>query len=71
LAAGILLHLSPAGTSHKMVQDLILANHYFLHLMEKTVKEGEMIKVLKKKRQKKRKSAQKQKQKEQGLGRIN
>jgi len=65
LATGILRHLFPAGTSHKMLQDLIIANHYFLHLMEKSVKLGELLKFQKKKREKKQKKTQKRKHKEQ------
>jgi hypothetical protein len=66
LAAGILLHLSPAGTSQQMVRDLILANHFFLFLMEKSVRDGELRKIQRKRAQRKRKAVQSQRHKAEG-----
>jgi hypothetical protein len=66
LAAGILLHLSPAGTSQQMLRDLILANHFFLFLMEKSVRDGELRKIQRKKAQRKRKAVQSQRYKSEG-----
>ncbi|KAL3118996.1 hypothetical protein niasHT_003779 [Heterodera trifolii] len=39
LVGNSLAQLSPAGTTNKMLQDLLIANHYFLHVMEKNAKE--------------------------------
>uniref|UniRef100_A0A1I8B802 TIMELESS domain-containing protein n=1 Tax=Meloidogyne hapla TaxID=6305 RepID=A0A1I8B802_MELHA len=61
LAAGILGHLSPAGATRKMLEDLIIANHYFFHLLEKNIKEGTLIRIQKRKRQKKQRKELKKK----------
>ncbi|CAK5077535.1 unnamed protein product [Meloidogyne enterolobii] len=64
LAAGILGHLSPGGATRKMLEDLIIANHYFLHLLEKNIKEGTLIRIQKRKRQRKQRKELKKKDKE-------
>lgn len=33
-----------------MLQDLVIANHYYIHIMEKVLKAGNLIKVIKKKK---------------------
>uniref|UniRef100_A0A914HZ88 EF-hand domain-containing protein n=1 Tax=Globodera rostochiensis TaxID=31243 RepID=A0A914HZ88_GLORO len=62
LAGGTLAHLSPAGTTNKMLQDLVVANHYFLHVMEKNVKRGELSKIRKRKGQRRQREKKRREQ---------
>uniref|UniRef100_A0A915LWW4 Uncharacterized protein n=1 Tax=Meloidogyne javanica TaxID=6303 RepID=A0A915LWW4_MELJA len=61
LAAGILGHLSPGGARRKMLEDLIIVNHYFLHLLENNIREGTLIRIQKRKRQRKQRKELKKK----------
>lgn len=42
-----MVRLTPASTTKKMLRDLIIANHYYLYIMEKVVEQGELLKVRK------------------------
>lgn len=50
-----------------MLQDIVLVNHYYIHVLEKYIKRGEEIKIVKKKKlaaKKKRAKVSKKKAKE-------
>uniref|UniRef100_A0AC34F0E1 Timeless N-terminal domain-containing protein n=1 Tax=Panagrolaimus sp. ES5 TaxID=591445 RepID=A0AC34F0E1_9BILA len=46
----IMSAVSPSSSTRKLLEDLVIMNHYYLHIMEREVKRGELRKVTKKKR---------------------
>jgi len=50
-----------------MLEDLIIANHYFIHLLEKNIREGTLIRIQKRKRQRKQRKELKKKDKDESL----
>uniref|UniRef100_A0A915DZF1 Timeless N-terminal domain-containing protein n=1 Tax=Ditylenchus dipsaci TaxID=166011 RepID=A0A915DZF1_9BILA len=61
LGYSMLNTLTPATTTRKMLEDLILANHYYIHVMETISKRGQLDKVNKLKRKSKAKLKMKKK----------
>uniref|UniRef100_A0A7E4W433 TIMELESS domain-containing protein n=1 Tax=Panagrellus redivivus TaxID=6233 RepID=A0A7E4W433_PANRE len=46
----IMSGISPSSSTRKLLEELVIANHFYLHVMEREVKAGELRQVLKKKR---------------------
>ncbi|KAI6231590.1 TIMELESS domain-containing protein [Aphelenchoides besseyi] len=56
--------LKPEGMTRKLLDDLIVANHFYIAVMERLIKAGEMFKVAKRKRLIKRRKKEQAKAKE-------
>ncbi|KAI6221835.1 TIMELESS domain-containing protein [Aphelenchoides fujianensis] len=56
--------LKPDGMTRRLLEDLIVANHFYILTLERIIKKGELIKVAKRKRLVKRKKKEQRKAKE-------
>ena len=64
LGYSIMTRLTQSSTTKKMLQDLIIANHYYLYVMEKVVEQGRLHKIKRAKLIRKQKKLKSKEQKE-------